>query len=165
MAFCFVSVFFFPSFFLFPLPVLFYFIFKQMDEWAGGWMDGEVCGTVCESGISYVKVFFVKYTLLFDTSICLGFFFKTSLPKSNLDSVYFPHLQKILCLVLFLVSWGGGEQTGGPLDLLFLFFFLASLGIACWDPLQIGFSFPFIFFLKKKRKKTRLGCFYVVVAV
>lgn len=45
-----------------------------MDEWTDGWVGRAVSGIVCESGISYVKVFFVKYTLLFDTSICLGFF-------------------------------------------------------------------------------------------
>lgn len=55
---------------------------------------------------------------------------------------------------------GGGWGWGGPLG---FFFFLASLRIACWDPLQIDFFFSLHFFKRKKNKL--LGCFYVVVAV
>lgn len=42
------------------------------------------CARLGGSGICCVKIFLVKYTLLFDTSVCLGFLF---LAKSSLDLV------------------------------------------------------------------------------
>lgn len=47
---------------------------------ATGWRVVRLGG----SGICCVKIFLVKYTLLFDTSVCLGFLF---LAKSSLDLV------------------------------------------------------------------------------
>lgn len=56
------------------------FFFKGKKKKANGWRVMRPGG----SGICCVKIFLVKYTLLFDTSVCLGFLF---LARSSLDLV------------------------------------------------------------------------------